>query len=147
MNNKKHQTRLKIRFYIMSLWLLFLLLFVLTVNVSCICDKNGKFTGIQNVLRCNWLSSINLVLLALGLVFAKRTEYEWAGVKNPPYKVKSVKNENYEYLTFSEEEDVQYDAVLENGQYELAINVSEIEEGATSVGAANVGWEDSFQTE
>jgi hypothetical protein len=54
---------------------------------------------------------------------------------------------NYEYLTFSEEEDVQYDAVLENGQYELAINVSEIEEGATSVGAANVGWEDSFQEE
>ena len=99
MNNKKQQTRLKIRFYIMSLWLLFLLMFVLTVNVSCI-FYNGQFTGIHNVLRRNWLSSINLFFLALGFIFAKRTEYEWAGAKNPPYKVKSVKNENYEYLTF-----------------------------------------------
>ena len=97
MNNKKQQTRLKIRFYIMSLWLLFLLMFVLTVNVSCI-FYNGQFTGIHNVLRRNWLSSINLFFLALGFIFAKRTEYEWAGAKNPPYKVKSVKNENYEYL-------------------------------------------------
>ena len=83
----------------MSLWLLFLLMFVLTVNVSCI-FYNGQFTGIHNVLRRNWLSSINLFFLALGFIFAKRTEYEWAGAKNPPYKVKSVKNENYEYLTF-----------------------------------------------
>lgn len=100
MNKEKQRKRLKIRFYIMSLWLLFLLQFVLTVNVACIWDDNGQFTGIQNLLRNNFLSVTNLFLLALGIIFAKRTEYEWAGVKNPPHKVTSVKDENYEYLTF-----------------------------------------------
>lgn len=48
----------------------------------------------------------------------------------------------YGYLTFSEDPDTMYDAVLETGAYELAINVEEIEEGATSVGSTSVGWDD-----
>jgi len=27
-------------------------------------------------------------------------QYQWKGVTNPPYKIKAIKNENYEYLTF-----------------------------------------------
>ena len=50
----------------------------------------------------------------------------------------------YEYLTFSEDPDTEFDAVLDYGKYELAINVSEIAEGATSVGASSVGWKDTF---
>lgn len=65
--------------------------------------------------------------------------YEWYGTTETfgPYGY-------YEYLTFSEDEDTMFDAYLDYGQYELAINVSEIEEGATSVGASSVGWDESF---
>ena len=47
---------------------------------------------------------------------------------------------SYEYLTFSEDPDTEYDAVLDYGTYELSINVSEIEEGATRVGSSGVEW-------
>ena len=46
----------------------------------------------------------------------------------------------YEYLTFTDDEDTRYDAVLDYGQYELTINVEQIEEGATSVGSTSVPW-------
>ena len=37
-----------------------------------------------------------------------------------------------------------YDANLDYGSYELSINVSEIADGATSVGSTGVGWNDSY---
>ena len=51
---------------------------------------------------------------------------------------------SYEYLTFSEDPDTEYDAVLDYGTYELSINVSEIAEDATSVGSSGVGWNEYF---
>ena len=64
---------------------------------------------------------------------------EWYGINETfgPYGY-------YEYLTFSEDPDVRFDANLDYGSYELSINVSEIEEGATSVGSSSVGWNDSY---
>ena len=50
----------------------------------------------------------------------------------------------YEYLTFSEDDATRFDANLDYGSYELAINVSEISEGATSVGSSSVGWNDYY---
>ena len=65
------------------------------------------------------------------------TGYEWYGVRDTfgPYAY-------YEYLTFSEDPDTRYDAVLDYGEYELKINVEQIEEGATSVGSTSAGWKD-----
>lgn len=93
-------SRLKIRFFIMSLWILFLLMFILTVNVNCIFDDAGNFRGILYVLKNNWFPILSLLLFVLSYAFTKLTEYEWKGATNPPYSVKSVKNENYEYLSF-----------------------------------------------
>ena len=64
--------------------------------------------------------------------------YDWYGVNETfgPYGY-------YEYLTFSEDPATRFDAYLDYGQYTLEINVSQIEEGATSVGSSSVGWNDS----
>lgn len=48
----------------------------------------------------------------------------------------------YEYLTFSEDPDTQYDAWLDYGAYELEINAAQLAEGASSVGTSSVGWND-----
>ena len=48
----------------------------------------------------------------------------------------------YEYLTFSEDPDTQYDAWLDYGAYELEINATQLAEGASSVGTSSVGWND-----
>lgn len=94
----KENNSLKLRFYIMSLWLLFLIIFFLTVDV----DVNSVFDvkGVLEIFKQNWLAISSLILCALGVYFAIQINYEWKGVSNPPYKISTIKNENYEYLTF-----------------------------------------------
>ncbi len=100
MVNMKEKISLKFRFYIMSLWLLFFLIFFLTINVESIFDANGVYVGTLEILKRNWLALSSLVLCLLGVFFALQINYEWKGVYNPPYEISSIRNENYEYLTF-----------------------------------------------
>ena len=91
---------LKIRFYFMSLWLLFILIFLLTVDIPISFSPDASFIGFAELFRRNILSSISLVCAICSGGLAWRIQYRWSGVSNPPYKVKKIKNENYEYLTF-----------------------------------------------
>ena len=84
----------------MSLWLLFVLLFLLTVDIPISFSKGAHFIGVMPLLKRNWFAFISLLLALLGIVFASMERRKWAGVSNPPYEILSVKNENYEYLTF-----------------------------------------------
>ena len=66
------------------------------------------------------------------------TGYEWYGSTEtfgPDGK--------YAWLTFSEDENSRYDAVLDYGAYELEVNVAQLEDGAVSVGTSGVGWDES----
>ena len=98
--NRDTDTTLKLHFYIMSLWLLFVLLFLLTVDIPISFSKDAHFIGVMPLLKRNWFAFISLLLALLGIVFASMERRKWAGVSNPPYEILSVKNENYEYLTF-----------------------------------------------
>ncbi|MDO4317457.1 MAG: anti-phage protein KwaA [Lachnospiraceae bacterium] len=91
---------LKYKFYIMSLWLLFVLIFLLTVDIPISIAENAECMGILPLLKRNWLAICSLIFALLGLIFAAQTNRKWSGVTNPPYQIKEIKNENYEYLTF-----------------------------------------------
>lgn len=99
---QKHEqdTAIKLRFYFMSLWLLFVLIFLLTVDIPICFSKDAHFIGFGPLLKRNWLAFISLLFAILGWLVASREKQRWAGVTNPPYKIESIKNENYEYLTF-----------------------------------------------
>ena len=92
--------RLKIKLYIMSLCLLFCLVFLLTVDIPICFRKNAKFIGWKSLFERNWLALIALIMAAVGLYFTKTIHRKATGAQNPPVKILSVKNENYEYLTF-----------------------------------------------
>lgn len=96
----KPKTRIKIEFYIMSLWLLFALIFMLTINIPISFKSDAKFIGFLPLLKMNWIASLALVMTVVGLLIALKKKREWSGVTNPPYQIVSIKNENYEYLTF-----------------------------------------------
>lgn len=102
-NNKlridKH-TAIKLRFYIMSLWLLFVLIFLLTVDIPISLSMDSHFIGFEQLFERNWLAFLALSLAILGLCITATEEYRWSGVTNPPYQIESIKNQNYEYLTF-----------------------------------------------
>ncbi|MFC4596857.1 anti-phage protein KwaA [Cohnella hongkongensis] len=100
MENNQDNIRMKVRFYIMSLWLLFVLIFLLTVDIPFSFETDAKFVGIVPLLKRNVLPLIAAILSIVSWLLTQKTKYEWAGVTNPPYTIVSIKNENYEYLTF-----------------------------------------------
>lgn len=97
---KNNRIKLKIQFYIMSLCLLFFLLFLLTVDIPICFEKDATFIGWIPLLERNWIALLSLLLTFTGLVLAFLMKYKWRGVANPPYKINQISNENYEYLTF-----------------------------------------------
>lgn len=99
-SNCQSNQPMKIQFYLMSLCLLFVLIFLLTVDVPLSFDPNAKFIGLEKLLKRNWVALSSLILALVGLLCAFIIQRKWAGLSNPPYTIKTIKNENYEYLTF-----------------------------------------------
>lgn len=97
---REKDTVIKLRFYFMSLWLLFILIFLLTVDIPISFSKDAHFIGIMPLLKRNWLAFSSLLLAIMGWIVASLERRKWKGVSNPPYEIQSIRNENYEYLTF-----------------------------------------------
>lgn len=97
---ERNRTNLKLRFYIMSLWLLFVIIFLLTVDIPISFAPDAKFIGFVPLLKRNILPLISIVFAMISWFLVCLTDYEWTGTYNPPHTIQSVKNENYEYLTF-----------------------------------------------
>ena len=98
--NDKENICMKVRFYVMSLWLLFVLIFLLTIDIPIYLKPDAQFIGLMPLLKRNIVSSISLMLSIISWALTCKTQYEWAGATNPPYRIGSIKNENFEYLTF-----------------------------------------------
>lgn len=91
---------LKVRFYIISLWLLFFLVTICTIKIPCIQTPIPILDKITLLLETNIFPIISFIFCILCFVLVLITEFEWKGSCNPPYTIKVLKNENYEYLTF-----------------------------------------------
>lgn len=98
--DKKSQLLLKVELYIMSLWLLFVLIFLLTIDIPISFAPGATFIGWFSLLSRNLLPIISLFFILWSMLLAKKIQFKGKGVTNPGYEVISVKNENYEYLTF-----------------------------------------------
>ena len=102
-NNDKLHTGYKVLFYFMSLKLLFLLVFLLTVPIpsfdslyAVLMDPEKWFGGIKKY----WVAVVSLLAVLLACVCAWYVQHRWSSVSNPSYTIVEIKNENYEYLTF-----------------------------------------------
>lgn len=91
--------RLKIQLFILSLWLLFILLFINKIDLSH-CFIDGDFIGLKALLLKNIIPSICLILIIAGLIFYYRFKYIVKGAKSLPDRIKNVDNLNWEHLTF-----------------------------------------------
>lgn len=91
---------MKIKLYIMSLMLLFLLIFLLTIYIPLPFLPNYQPLGSEQLLLRNILPIIAIIMIIIGFMFMFSVEYKVKGTTNPPHKITKIKNENYEYLTF-----------------------------------------------
>ncbi|MFV8324233.1 anti-phage protein KwaA [Flavobacterium sp. LS2R12] len=91
--------KLKIQLYILSLWLLFILLFINKVKVP-LCFSDCEFIGWKKLFFDNIIPTISIVIVLLGFIFYFRFKYIVSGNKSLPEKVTNIENINWEHLTF-----------------------------------------------
>ncbi len=90
----------KFELYIVSLWFLFFLIIVVTVDIPYCWGGNCTFIGFKELISKNILPAISLFLILLGILFSFRFDYRLNGSKKIPSEVTKVEDHNYEHLTF-----------------------------------------------
>ena len=92
--------KLKFQLYILSLWLLFILLFLNKVNIPVCLKEDCEFIGIYEILKLNIIPIISLLIAFLGFIFYFRFKYIISGNRSLPEKINKIENVNWEHLTF-----------------------------------------------
>lgn len=90
----------KFELYIMSLWFLFFLIIVITVNIPLCFGKNCQFIGFYNLLIINVVPLVALLFVIFGCLFYFRFDYRVAGSTTIPSEIIKIEDLNYEHLTF-----------------------------------------------
>ncbi|XEC95682.1 anti-phage protein KwaA [Paenibacillus tarimensis] len=90
----------KIELYIISLWLLFLLIIIVTIDIPIYFGEDWIFIGLTTLMKKNIIPLISLFFLIVGLIFISRFNYKISGSKKTPFKIISIQNENYQHLAF-----------------------------------------------
>ncbi len=91
---------LKIQLYVLSLWLLFLLLFVNKINISIHFGNGYEFIGFRTLLKDNIIPLICVIFVFMGFVFYGKFKYIIKGAKSLPEQIVEIENINWEHLTF-----------------------------------------------
>jgi hypothetical protein len=92
--------KLKIQLYILSLWLLFILLVINNINFPICFGENCEFIGFYKLLTTNIITSLSMVIVILGFIFYFRFKYIISGNHSLPEKINKIENINWEHLTF-----------------------------------------------
>ena len=90
----------KFELYVLSLWLLFLLIIVVTIDVPICFSKECSFIGYTELATRNVVPIIALFFVFAGVLYYFRFDYKIAGSKSIPVTITSVEDLNYEHLTF-----------------------------------------------
>jgi hypothetical protein len=90
----------KFELYILSLWLLFLLIIVVTIDIPICVQPDCSFIGFKALVVSNVVPAVALSLVGLGGLYYLRFNYKIAGSNSIPVEVSSVEDINYEHLTF-----------------------------------------------
>jgi len=71
--------KLKIQLYILSLWLLFLLLLINKLDIPYCIDDDCKFIGFQELLKLNIIPVVCFIFIVAGFIFYYKFKYIISG--------------------------------------------------------------------
>lgn len=97
---KTTRIREKFELYILSLWLLFLLIIIVTVDVPVCFDSACYFLGFSELAKRNVVPIVASLFVLAGGLYYLRFDYKISGSKSIPVEVAEVEDLNYEHLTF-----------------------------------------------
>lgn len=90
----------KFELYVLSLWFLFLLIIVVTIDIPFCYSKQCAFIGFVELGKRNYVPAIAMIFVLIGVLYYLRFDYKIAGSKSIPVAISSVEDINYEHLTF-----------------------------------------------
>jgi hypothetical protein len=90
----------KFELYILSLWFLFLLIIVVTIDIPVCFKDECKFIGFVELMARNVVPMVATLFVILGVLYYLRFDYKIAGSKSIPITIVSAEDINYEHLTF-----------------------------------------------
>lgn len=90
----------KIELYIISLWLLFILIIIVTIEIPICFERTCSFIGFKKLILLNIVSLLSLIFFLLGILFFYRFKYKLSGSQQNHIIVKKIENKDYEHLTF-----------------------------------------------
>lgn len=90
----------KIKLYIISLWLLFILVLIVTIDVPMCFGGGCSYIGTAKLLSHNIIPIFSIILILLGFFFLLQFKYKISGTKLGGLRVEKIENRNYEHLTF-----------------------------------------------
>lgn len=90
----------KIELYLISLWLLFLLIIIITIDIPICFDDNCSFIGFRKIFNSNITPFLALCFLIIGIICVYRFKYKISGSEQTPITINKIENKNYEHLTF-----------------------------------------------
>lgn len=101
MNSSKNNIKLKVKMYILSLWLLFCFVIISTLDLKIICktlcDESKDWLG---MLTTNVIPIVCMIMLIICIVFYFQFKHELNGTTQLPTKVTKLCNKNADYLAF-----------------------------------------------
>lgn len=97
MISRNNDVRLKVKMYILSLWLLFCFVIIATFDYTDLCAKKINWCV---VLTGNIIPIVCVVMLVVCIVFYFQFRHELNGTTMLPLKVTKVCNRNSDYLAF-----------------------------------------------
>lgn len=90
----------KFELYILSLWLLFLLIIIITIDIPICISSDCKFLGFKTLASRNLVPIIATAFVGLGAIYYLRFNYKISGSKSIAVEATSIEDINYEHLTF-----------------------------------------------
>ena len=93
--------KLKIELYILSLWLLFFLLFANKIEFPICFEDNSHYIGTWKLLKTNWIPAICIVGMVFGFYAFWKFKYKVIeSSKQGPWKIEEIENISFENLGF-----------------------------------------------
>lgn len=93
--------RLKIELYILSLWLLFFLLFANKIEFPICFDQGCEYIGTWQLVKTNWIPTICIIGMVYGCYAYWRFNYRVIdSSKQGPWQIAEIENISFENLGF-----------------------------------------------
>ncbi|OUL64016.1 anti-phage protein KwaA [Flavobacterium sp. AJR] len=90
----------KVGMYFLSLWLMFVLIIIITIQIPIYFHKNWKYVGTFELIEMNVIPLICLFAAIIGLFSFCDFWYKFRGTSELPFIITEIENIDYEHLTF-----------------------------------------------